>query len=215
MKRVQLLLQYLERQFKDRAIELGYSNPLELLVATILSAQCTDERVNQVTPALFKKYKTPLDYAQADLSTLEQEIRSTGFYRAKARNIVRCCRRLVEEYHGQIPDTLEELVTLPGVGRKTANVILGNHFGKPAIVVDTHVKRVSQRLGLTHSSDPDEIEHDLARILPKERWTVASHQLLLHGRYVCKARRPHCSQCGLFGICTWKEKTQFRFRGEN
>ena len=215
MKKLQLLLQYLERQFKDRDIELVYSNPLELLVATILSAQCTDERVNQVTPALFKKYKTAQDYAQADVSILEQEIRSTGFYRAKARNIVRCCQRLVEEYHGQIPDTLEELVTLPGVWRKTANVILGNCFGKPAIVVDTHVKRVSQRLGLTRSNDPDEIEQDLARIIPKERWTVGSHQLLLHGRYVCKARRPNCSQCGLFRICTWKEKTQFRFCGEN
>jgi endonuclease-3 len=210
MKKIQAILEYLEKQFKARPIELDYSNPLELLVATLLSAQCTDQRVNQVTPTLFKKYKTIKDYARADQSTLEQEIRSTGFYRAKAKNIIRCGQTLEEKYKGQIPDTLEELITLPGVWRKTANVVLGNCFGKPVIVVDTHVRRVSQRLGLTRSDNPDVIEEDLTRILPLERWTEGSHQLLLHGRYICKAKRPLCSQCGLYKICTWKQKTQFR-----
>jgi len=215
MKKVKILLEYLEKQFKRRSIEIHYSNPLELLVATILSAQCTDQRVNQVTPTLFKKYPAAQDYAKADLHTLEQEIRPTGFYRAKARNIIRCCQQLAEKYHGQVPETLAELVALPGVWRKTANVILGNCYGRPAIVVDTHVKRVSQRLGLTRSEDPDVIEQDLAMILPQERWTEASHQLLLHGRYVCKAKRPLCSQCGLYNICTWKDKSKIRFDGKN
>lgn len=215
MKKVHFILRYLDKQFKDRTIELDCSHPLELLVATILSAQCTDDRVNQVTPALFKKYRTARDYAQADLSTLEKEVRSTGFYRAKARNIINCCQQIVEKYHGRVPDTMDELITLPGVWRKTANVILGNCYGKPAIVVDTHVKRVSQRLGLTRSEDPDEIEQDLARIISKDLWTVASHQLLLHGRYICKAKSPLCSQCSLFEVCAWKEKTKFRFDQEN
>jgi endonuclease-3 len=210
MKKVRAIFKYLGKQFKNRPIELDYSTPLELLVATILSAQCTDRRVNQVTPALFKKYKTARDYARADQATLEKEIRSTGFYRAKAKNIIRCCQQLVEKYDGQIPDTLEELITLPGVWRKTANVILGNYFGKPAIVVDTHVKRVSQRLGLTRSGNPDDIEKDLARLLPREHWTEGAHQLLLHGRYICKARTPHCSECGLYRVCVWEQKTQFR-----
>jgi endonuclease-3 len=210
MKKIEAILEYLGKQFKNRPIELDYSTPLELLVATLLSAQCTDRRVNQVTPALFKKYKTVQDYARADQATLEKEIRSTGFYRAKARNIVRCCQQLVEKYNGQIPDTLEELITLPGVWRKTANVILGNHFKKPAIVVDTHVRRVSQRLGLTHSNNPDIIEEDLARLLPKGHWTGGSHQLLLHGRYICRAKAPLCSKCGLYKICAWKQKTRFR-----
>jgi endonuclease-3 len=210
MKKVQAILEYLEKQFKNRPIELDYSNPLELLVATILSAQCTDRRVNQVTPALFRKYKTAQDYARADQATLEREIRSTGFYRAKAKNIIRCCQQLVEKYNGQIPDTLEELITLPGVWRKTANVILGNYFGKPAIVVDTHVKRVSQRLGLTRSDDPDIIEENLARLLPRKHWTEGAHQLLLHGRYICKAKAPLCSECGLYRVCGWRQKTQFR-----
>jgi endonuclease-3 len=204
MEKVKILLEYLEKQFKGRSIELHYSNPLELLVATMLSAQCTDQRVNQVTLTLFKKYSTAQDYAKADVSTLEQEIRSTGFYRAKARNIIRCCQQLVEKYHGRVPGTLEELIDLPGVWRKTANVILGNCYGRPAIVVDTHVKRVSQRLGLTRSNDPDRVEKDLAKVLPKEHWAEASHQLLLHGRYVCRARRPLCSRCGLYKICVWK-----------
>jgi endonuclease III len=207
------LLHYLDDQFGGRAIELNYSNPLELLVATILSAQCTDQRVNQVTSTLFRKYRTARDYAEAKVSTFEKEIRSTGFYKAKTMNIIRCCQELVEKHHGKVPDTMEELTTLPGVWRKTANVILGNVFGQPAIVVDTHVTRVSQRIGLTRSEDADQIEQDLARILPKKRWTEVSHQLLLHGRYVCKAKAPDCFRCGLFKICTWNDRDKFRLRG--
>lgn len=208
-RKVDRILAYLERKFRGRKIELHYSNGLELLVATILSAQCTDERVNQVTPALFQKCRTPRDYAKADLQDLERLIRSTGFYKAKAKNIMRCCQVLADKYDGKLPDTLEDLVALPGVWRKTANVILGHIFGKPAIVVDTHVKRVSQRLGLSRNDAPDKIERDLAKILPRPRWTSASHQLLLHGRYVCKSKKPDCGTCELYPVCTWKEKSRF------
>ncbi len=178
-------------------------------MATILSAQCTDERVNRVTPVLFRRYRTASDYAGADPAELEGIIRSTGFFRAKARNIIRCCSLIREKHAGKIPDTLEELVQLPGVWRKTANVILGNLFGKPAIVVDTHVKRVSQRLGLTRSDDPNRIEQDLGKILPPRRWTELSHHLLLHGRYVCTAKAPRCGECEIYPICPWREKTVY------
>jgi endonuclease-3 len=208
-KKVKVLLGYLEKQFKGQSIGLQHSNSLELLVATILSAQCTDQRVNQITPSLFKKYTTAQDYAKAALHTLEREIRPVGFYRAKARNIIRCCQELVEKYQGRVPDTLEELITLPGVGRKTANVILSNCFGKPAIVVDTHVKRVSRRLGLTLSDNPGVIEEDLAKILPQELWSEASHHLLLHGRSICKAKRPLCAQCRLYNTCAWTDKSKY------
>ena len=201
MKKLDHLLKVLDREFPDPKVELRSSNPLELLIATILSAQCTDERVNKVTPHLFKKYKTAKDYAGADPAVLEQEIRSTGFYKNKAKNIIGCCRALVEKHGGGIPDTMEELIELPGVWRKTAGVILGNCFGLPAIVVDTHVRRVSQRLELTESEDPDEIEGDLGRLIPRKSWTRVSHQLLLHGRYVCKAKNPHCPECKLKPIC--------------
>jgi endonuclease III len=197
------LIKVLDREFPDPKVELYYTNPLELLIATILSAQCTDDRVNKVTPHLFKKYKSAKDYARADPGTLEQEIRSTGFYKNKTKSIIGCARALVEKYDGQVPRTLEELVSLPGVWRKTANVILGNVFGRPVIVVDTHVRRVSQRLGLTRSEDPDEIETELGRFIPEKSWTRVSLQLLLHGRYICTARSPKCPDCGLKTVCAY------------
>lgn len=187
-------------------VELRHRTPLQLLIATILSAQCTDQRVNQVTPALFRCYRTTGDYAQADQAELERLIKSTGFYKSKARNIRGCCRALIERFNGTVPGTMDALVTLPGVGRKTANVVLGNHFGKPAVVVDTHVKRVSQRLGLSASDNPDRIEEDLQRLLPPVEWTVGSQRLLLHGRYVCLARTPKCRDCGMYDLCHWEGK---------
>lgn len=187
-------------------VELRHRTALQLLVATILSAQCTDQRVNQVTPALFRRYRTVADYAEADQPELERLIKSTGFFKSKARNIIGCCRAVLERFHGEVPDTMEALVTLPGVGRKTANVVLGNHFGKPAVIVDTHVKRVAQRLGLSASEDPERIEEDLQRVLPPDEWTAGSQRLLLHGRYVCLARTPNCRACGIYHLCRWKGK---------
>lgn len=190
----------------DAKMELAHRTPWELLVATILSAQCTDQRVNQVTPALFKRYRTPLEFAQAKLGELESLIKTTGFYRNKARNLSGCGQAVAERFKGEVPSTMEELVSIPGVGRKTANVILGTAFGKPAVVVDTHVKRVANRLDLTRSSDPEKIEQDLQRTFPKEHWTGVSQRLLLHGRYVCVARKPKCGDCALSDVCRWKGK---------
>lgn len=197
------ILAVLDKHYPDAHCTLDYSNPLELLVATILSAQCTDERVNQVTPQLFETYRTTADYAQAPLAELETAIRSTGFYRNKAKNIQACCRELQERFAGKIPVDLSMLVQLPGIGRKTANVILGNAFHIPGIVVDTHVGRVSQRLGLTTNEDPVKIEFDLMELIPRERWVTFSHQLILHGRKVCSARKPMCSQCPLRALCNY------------
>jgi len=180
---------------------LTYNNPLQLLIATILSAQCTDKRVNEVTKDLFEKYKNAREFAEADLKELEEAVRSTGFFRNKARSIKLCCQHIVEKYEGNMPATMEELVELPGVGRKTANVILGNAFGIPGIVVDTHVKRLSQRLGLTDNKDPDKIELELMQLLPEEKWTSFSHLLIYHGRQVCLARKPKCKSCSLIQIC--------------
>jgi len=202
-KRVARILAALGRAVPSAGMELSHHNPFELLVATILSAQCTDQRVNQVTPTLFKRYRRAADYAEADPDELEAMIRPTGFYKSKARNIVACGRALTEKFGGNVPDTMEALVTLPGVGRKTANVILGNCFGKPAIVVDTHVKRVSQRLGLAASEDPTQIEYALQRLIPRGAWTAGSQRLLLHGRYVCVARTPKCEQCAVYSECDW------------
>ena len=207
MKKIDQLIKVLDREFPDPKVELHSSTPLELLIATILSAQCTDERVNKVTPHLFKKYKGAKDYAKADTAVLEQEIRSTGFYKNKTKSIIGCCRVLVEKHGGKIPDTMDELIELPGVWRKTAGVILGNCFGQPAIVVDTHVRRVSQRLGLTYSDDPDEIEKDLGRLIPNKKRTRVSHQLLLHGRYICKAKTPRCPDCELKPNCDYYKQT--------
>jgi endonuclease-3 len=187
-------------------VELHHRTVLQLLIATILSAQCTDQRVNQVTPALFRRYRTAADYAVAHQAELERLIKSTGFFKSKARNIIGCCRALLDRFNGEVPDTMEALVTLPGVGRKTANVVLGNHFGKPAVVVDTHVKRVSQRLGLSASEDPERIEEDLKQLMPPDEWIAGSQRLLLHGRYVCLARAPKCRACGIYDLCNWKER---------
>jgi len=200
------LLKLLNEAIPNPEVSLHSATPLQLLVATILSAQCTDERVNQVTRALFARYRTAEDYASADPAVLEKEIRSTGFYKAKARNLIRCGQVLVSRFEGQVPRTMDELITLPGVGRKTANVILGNCFGVPAVVVDTHVKRVAQRLGLADTDDPAKVEVALQRVLPKASWTRGSHQLLLHGRHVCRARAPQCQTCRLSALCPWEGK---------
>ncbi|MBP1698877.1 MAG: nth [Deltaproteobacteria bacterium] len=194
-RRVSEIIKILSEEIPDSRIALRFTNPLELLIATILSAQCTDVKVNQVTVGLFKKYRSAKDYAESNLVTLEEEIRPTGFYRNKAKSIQRCGQELVKRFGGEVPKTLEELVTLPGVGRKTANVILGNTFGIPGIVVDTHVHRVSQRIGLTKNDDPVKIEFDLMKIVPKEEWTHFSNLLVWHGRRICVARKPLCEQC--------------------
>jgi len=192
----------LKAEFPDARTELDWSNPLELLVATILSAQTTDVQVNQVTESLFTKYRTAEDYADSIPDELEDDIRPTGFYRNKARSLRAMARALVEEYGGEVPRTMSDLVALPGVGRKTANVVLGNAFGtNEGIVVDTHVRRVSGRLGLTESQDPVKIEQELMRLIPEEDWTIFSHLLILHGRRTCKARKPDCPNCVLNDIC--------------
>jgi len=185
---------------------LIFSNPLELLVATILSAQCTDVKVNQVTRSLFKKYKTARDYAEADLSAFEEEIRPTGFYRNKAQSVINCSKKLMQEFRGNVPDTLEQLVTLPGIGRKTANVILGSAFNKQAMAVDTHVLRISNRLGIANSNNPDKVEEELVRQLPDNMLTKFSLALILHGRETCTARKPKCPVCVLYRECEWPEK---------
>jgi endonuclease-3 len=205
-RRMERVLTGLKRSIPSPKVELNHGSPLELLMATILSAQCTDQRVNQVTPALFKRYPTAQHYAAADPVELESSIRSTGFYKTKTRSIIACGKALAERFGGKVPSTMEDLVTLPGVGRKTANVILGACFHTPAVVVDTHVKRVAQRLGFTTNEDPDQIEQDLQRLIPPEQWTSGSERLLLHGRYVCVARRPRCEQCAIYTDCVYPGK---------
>src|SRR4030066_875795 len=206
IKRVKEIIKILSKEIPDTRIALKFYNPLELLIATILSAQCTDVKVNQVTVDLFKKYRSAKDYAESNLAKLEEEIRPTGFYRNKARSIQKCCQELVKRFAGEVPRTLEELVTLPGVGRKTANVILGNTFGIPGIVVDTHVSRVSQRIGLTENSDPVKIEFDLMEIVPKDEWTHFSNLLIWHGRKICVARKPLCEICPIVKLCDYGSK---------
>ena len=198
------------KKYPDPKIALVFSSPLELLIATILSAQCTDIRVNEVTKYLFKKYKTAKDYAGADLEKLEQEIKPTGFYKNKARMIKECCRKIVRDFHNKVPDTLEGLTALPGVGRKTANVVLGSAFGKQAIAVDTHVLRVSNRLGIAHSDNPDKVEEELVSRLPARQLTAFNLALILHGRETCTARKPKCTECVLYSECEWEEKTPVR-----
>jgi endonuclease-3 len=195
IKRVKEIIKILSKEIPDSRIALTFSNPLELLIATILSAQCTDVKVNQVTESLFKKYHSARDYAEANPTGFEEDIRPTGFYRNKTKSILKCCQELVARFGAEVPKTLEELVTLPGVGRKTANVILGNAFDVPGIVVDTHVHRLSQRIGLTKKDDPVKIEFDLMEIVPKEEWTHFSNLLVWHGRRTCVARKPLCEQC--------------------
>jgi len=194
-KRVKEIIKVLSKEIPDSMIALKFSNPFELLIATILSAQCTDVKVNQVTVDLFKKYRSAKDYAEANIAELEEDIRPTGFYRNKAKSVQKCCQQLLARFGGKVPKSLEEMVTLPGVGRKTANVILGNAFGIPGVVVDTHVQRVSQRIGLTKNTDPVKIEFDLMEIVPKEEWTHFSNLLVWHGRRTCVARKPLCEQC--------------------
>jgi endonuclease-3 len=201
-ERVAQVLEVLPQVYPGAHCELDFRNPLQLLVATILSAQCTDKRVNMVTPALFKKYRTAKDYADAPRAELETAIKSTGFYRNKAKSIRAAMRAIAEEHGGKVPDTMEKLRELPGVGRKTANVVLGNAFEKnEGIVVDTHVIRLSQRLGLTKCKDAVKIELDLMKLIPRERWTDWSHWLIWHGRRRCFARKPDCSQCEIFRLC--------------
>jgi len=194
------------KKYPHPQIALRFSSPLELLVATILSARCTDVKVNEVTGTLFRKYKKAEDYARADQKIFEQEIKSTGFYRNKARMVIECCKKVVKDFDGKVPDTLEKLTTLPGVGRKTANVLLGSAFGKQAIAVDTHVLRVSNRLGIAHSSDPDKVEEELVRQLPENLLTQFNLALILHGRETCTAMKPKCPVCILYVECEWPEK---------
>jgi endonuclease-3 len=192
----------LTRAYPDATVALVASDPLQMLVATILSAQCTDERVNMVTATLFQKYRTPEDYLKVPESELAADIKPTGFFNQKTRSIRGACARIVEAYGGNVPDTMEELVTLPGVARKTANIVLGNSFGTVVgIAVDTHVRRVSQRLGFTELEDPDKIEQDLMRLLPKEQWFPFTYRLIDHGRTVCVARKPRCDVCPVNDLC--------------
>jgi endonuclease-3 len=187
--------------YPEAACALVHESPLQLLVATILSAQCTDVRVNLVTPALFARYPDARAFAESEPAELEQAIRSTGFFRNKARNIRACCQAIVSKHGGNVPGTLEELVELNGIGRKTANVVLGNAFAVPGITVDTHVGRLSRRLGLSKHTDPEKVERDLMALIPRKDWTVFSHRLILHGRQVCFARKPNCAGCVLQRLC--------------
>jgi endonuclease-3 len=201
-ERVAQLVEILPEVYPGAHCELDYKNPLQLLIATILSAQCTDKRVNMVTPALFKKYKTAGDYAKAPQAELENAIKSTGFFRNKARSIRAATSTIAARNGGEVPQTMEGLRELPGVGRKTANVVLGNAFGKnEGIVVDTHVARLSKRLRLTRHADPEKIERDLVKLVPRKHWTNWSHWLIWHGRRRCFARKPDCSQCEIFRLC--------------
>ena len=204
--RVHELVRILDRTYPDIELALRFTTPLELLVALILAAQCTDERVNLVTAGLFRKYRTPQDWASVDRATLEGEIRSTGFYRNKAKSIQECCRALESRFGGKIPSRLEDLITLPGVGRKTANILLGNAFGQPAIGVDTHVGRLAQRLGLTHQTDPDKIEFDLNPIVPDSLKIQFCRLIQTHGRKVCFARTPNCSACSINHLCPYPKQ---------
>ena len=201
-ERVASILRQLQRDYPDVDCALEHETPFHLLIATILSAQCTDERVNRVTPGLFRAYPTPGAFAAADPADVEDRIRSTGFFRNKAKSILGASRAVVERHGGELPTTMEELTKLPGVGRKTANVILGTAFQRnDGVVVDTHVKRISRRLGLTRQTDPVKIEQDLMKTLPREEWTIFSHRIIWHGRKVCKAIRPRCGECRLATLC--------------
>ncbi len=207
-KRVAAILAKLDEAYPKVTCALEHDGPFQLLIATILSAQCTDVRVNEVTRTLFQKYRSPEDFAYANPREMETEIRPTGFFRNKTKSIMGASKKIVEEFHGKVPQTMEELLTLPGVARKTANVVLGTAFGIAlGIVVDTHVQRLSARLDLTRNTDPKKIEQDLIRIIPKEKWILFSHQLIWHGRRVCVARKPRCAECNLEHICYSKDKT--------
>jgi len=204
LKRIQTaakILDILNKEYPDARVTLNFQNPLQLLIATILAAQCTDERVNSVTKDLFRQYPKAADFAQADLNTLEKNIRPTGFYHNKAKNIIQCCRMIIQKFDGHVPRTMEELASLPGVGRKTANIILGNAYGQQAVAVDTHVKRITRRLGWAKADDPDKIEFELMEVIPRPRWTMAGHLLVFHGRKTCYARNPNCNLCPVGQLC--------------
>jgi len=200
-ERIKKILPILKKLYPDARTALNFGNPLELLIATILSAQCTDKRVNLVTKEVFKKYKSVSDWAKADIKQIETDIKSTGFYHNKAVNIQSACKKIEEEFGGRVPDTMEELVRLQGVGRKTANVVLGNVFGKPGIVCDTHVIRLSRRLGLSENTNATKLEFDLNKIVPRKNWVMFSHLLIFHGRNICKARKPECGACLIAKYC--------------
>ena len=208
--RARQIVRALKKAYPDAKCALNFSSPLELLVATILSAQCTDERVNMVTPALFKKYRTARDYAAADTAALEEDVRSTGFYRAKSRSIVGMAKALIDRHGGEVPKDRDALTKLPGVGLKTANVLLGNAFGEQAVAVDTHVFRVSQRLGLARSDDPDKIHDQLVGVLPQTELTLTTHLLQSHGRRCCAAKKPLCPVCPVKSLCPWPGKTKIQ-----
>jgi endonuclease-3 len=206
--RVRAILKKLDEAYPAASCALKHENAFQLLISTILSAQCTDERVNQVTPSLFKQYPAPRDFSVADPNDIEAAIRSTGFFRNKTKSVIGASRKIVDEYGGQVPRTMEDMLLLPGVARKTANVVLGTAFGIPSgVVVDTHVQRLSHRLDLSRNTDPRKIEQDLMAVIPRERWILFSHQLIWHGRRVCQARRPKCMECNLEKICYAKDKT--------
>lgn len=206
-KRANQINEILETTYPNVKTQLNHKNPFELLVATILSAQCTDKQVNKVTKILFKKLKTPYDFAKIPKEKLEALIHATGFFRNKAKHIIQCSKTIIDHYHGSVPKTLDELVKLPGVGRKTANVILGAAFNTPGIVVDTHVGRIAQRLGLTENKDPVKIEFDLMKIIPENDWSNFSLRLVYFGRAVCKARKPECLSCPFLKLCPFPDKT--------
>lgn len=203
------ILNRLTSAYPDAAIQLKYSNNLELVIATILSAQCTDLQVNKVTQNLFKKYQSAADYLKVPLAELENDIRTTGFYHNKAKNIQGCCQGIIERFGGEIPQSIDDLTSLPGIGRKTANVVLGNAFGIPGMVVDTHVKRISRRLGLTQNTSPEKIEKDLCALIPAEQWTQTAHLFIFHGRRTCMARNPACYRCVVVDLCEWNEKDEY------
>jgi len=213
-ERVKQIIAILRGEYPDATTALQFSNPLELLVATVLSAQCTDERVNKVTRDLFKKYRSAEDYARAELAELEEDIRPTGFFRNKAKAIKSFCNDLVEKFNGEIPDNLEDLVSLSGIGRKTANLVLGEAYGIPGIVVDTHVLRLSRLIGLTKNTDATKVEFDLMEVVPKDEWIRFSNLLILHGRAICIARRPKHAECKIADLCDegirWKKENGVR-----
>lgn len=206
-KRINEILALLAEAYPDACCELNYKNPLQLMVATILSAQCTDKRVNEVTRHLFKKYKTVTDFAQAQLQELAEDIKSTGFFRNKAKNIIAACNDIANKHNGEVPGNMDELVKLAGIGRKTANVILGNAFGVPGITTDTHLIRLSRLIGLSPNSDPLKLEADLCLLIPKEQWTIFSHRIIWHGRRICNARKPDCDNCTISRLCSYFNST--------
>ncbi len=207
-QRVQSILQKLDETYPNVTCALEHHTAFQLLISTILSAQCTDERVNQVTKTLFVKYRTPKDFAYANPAELEQDIRPTGFFRNKTKSIMGAGKKIVEEFGGEVPRTMEELLTLPGVARKTANVVLGTAFGiAVGVVVDTHVIRLSNRLDLSRNTDPKKIEQDLMQVIPRNKWILFSHQMIWHGRKICQARKPKCAECNLETLCYAKDKT--------